>query len=300
MGHGFTATGDQPMITLTDAPSGYNTLWIKQGHSNPDQYPLATQWDWGNLALNTLYAHGVVNILGSNAALNICDSGGYVSHVSLSHDGSNSRLTSNSGLIVTASMITGSEAFWFYGGDVVIRGGYHLLPEIDGGGQVGRDGRLWGQVWTADVRANNFDCFGGGSGSEAGHLGSSSHRYYELWARVFHGYTNGGYDEYDDLAIVKQWGEKQPKIPENYNPSKQKPKDNDPFSMLRSQEGDEYFNIIELLNFSLSVGKALAKKQDECDQILLEVIDEKERMSKEITDLRKQLQELAAKSGVSA
>jgi hypothetical protein len=153
-------------------------------------------------------------------------------------------------------------------------------------------------------RGNFWSFLAGGNGYENGYVGTSAHRFTGAYIRTVYTLGGGGYDEYDDLALVKQWGEKQPAIPVDYDPTKKKPQDNDPFSMLRAKNPDgtldEYFNLNELVSFSLGCTKTLAKKQDEYSATLLELFKEKERLSQEIADLRLQLQKITAQVGVSA
>ena len=53
-------------------------------------------------------------------------------------------------------------------------------------------------------------------------------------------------------------------------------------------------------SFALGCAKALAKQQDEHSATLLELFNEKERLSQEIADLRLQLQTITSQGGVSA
>jgi hypothetical protein len=94
-------------------------------------------------------------------------------------------------------------------------------------------------------------------------------------AYTVYAHTSGAFDEYDDLALVKQWGEKEPAIPKEYN-AKLKPKDDDPFSMLRGEHGrkdDGFFDLMAVSSFALGCAKALAKHHDENSDIMLALYD---------------------------
>jgi hypothetical protein len=139
MGHGFTASGDNPLISLTD--SGYDTLWIKAGYSTTN----ASALPYGNLALGILYVHGEgVNLLGS-AALNIADSGGYTLEASLSHDGTNAILYSNA--------------------DIVLKPTGNVRPYSSGGGQLGTSNFPWSAVYGNYL----YEHVSGGGGGDTAH-----------------------------------------------------------------------------------------------------------------------------------
>jgi hypothetical protein len=164
------------------------------------------------------------------------------------------------------------------GGNCKIFGGYGFIPE---------------GTW-------------GGSYYEGSFVGNSGCRFNYGYMRTV--YTTGGgeWDEYDDLAIVKQWGEKNPVVPSNYDPSKKKPVGNDPFVMFRAKEGDDYFNLNKLVSFGLGCSKALAKKQDEYDAVTLALYGDIEKANTRLAEhedflleVVRELDELYSQAGVS-
>ncbi len=112
------------------------------------------------------------------------------------------------------------------------------------------------------------------SGQGTGKVGDHNGPYwgeisgYDIWV-----HTSRPLDAYDDLALVKQWGERYPKL-ENYDKSKVVPPEDDIFSILRlDSEGNvspnkEMLNFGQLANFALGCAKALAIKQDEQNEII--------------------------------
>jgi hypothetical protein len=176
--------------------------------------------------------------------------------------GSNMYLCSASGGIVfDAGHVTGYQSFWFYGGDISVRGGYSIVPE----GSWNSSGYY-----------------------EGGFVGTGDYRWYSGYMRTLHTTGGAAYDEFDDLAIVKQWGEKKPKLPADYN-GKLRPKDNDPFSMLRSKEGDDYFCLNDLVSFSLGCSKALAKKHDEHQETISAMYSVIEQLREKVAQLETKL-----------
>jgi hypothetical protein len=164
----------------------------------------------------------------------------------------------------SSTLILQGTEIWTYGGDLSIRGGYHVIPE---------------GTW-------------GGSYYEGGSVGDFDNRWSSGYMRTV--YTEGGgpWDEYDDLAIVQQWGEKQPKVPDIYDPSKKKPEGNDPFVMFRASPSDDYFNLNDLVSFSLGCAKALARKQDETSKILLQLLNDKELLETKCQLMQAQIEKL--------
>lgn len=192
--------------------------------------------------------------------------------IQLGYDGSNCYLTANNGGDFSFVNNNGSITLAASSGKIYTVGGVQLVPNYAGTGAVGNPS-------------------GYGDGKYFSHSA----------AYTVYGHNSGYFDAYDDLALVKQWGEKTPTITSSYN-GQIRPEDDDPFSMLRgnASKESEFFDLMSVCSFALGCAKALAKKQDENDRILLEVVNEKERMREEIADLRSQLQKLTAKVGVSA
>jgi hypothetical protein len=63
---------------------------------------------------------------------------------------------------------------------------------------------------------------------------------------------------------------------------------------------NDFFDLASLNSFALGCAKKLAKKQDEHSTTLLELFNEKERLSQEIADLRLQLQTITSQEGANA
>jgi hypothetical protein len=144
------------------------------------------------------------------------------------------------------------------------------------------------------IRGDFYSHIAGGSGSESGWVGTSSHRWTGAYIRTVYTLGGGSYDEYDDLAIIKQWGVENPKLPDDYVGTK-KPAENDPFSMLRSGENDAYFNLNELVGFNMCVSRRLAEKHDEVSDVLLALYDGVEVHDQKIVEYEAKIAELEAK-----
>lgn len=167
-------------------------------------------------------------------------------------------------------------------------GGYiysvgQIVPNTPGSGQIGNTSNYY-YAMVADY----FYSRGGGSGSEIGSVGTSSHRFVSGYIRTVYTLGGGQYDMYDDLAIVKQWGEKNQTLPSDYDPKKAKP-EGAPFDFLKAKnengEVDDYYNLNELVSFNMCCTKALAKKNDENNSRF-------EALLSKIEDLQSQIQQL--------
>jgi hypothetical protein len=194
-----------------------------------------------------------VNSTNSSSVINLQQ--GSSTKIDIGYDGSTGYINSRtSKLILTGVGDGNSDAFWFYGGHVSIRGGYHIIPES----------------------------------YEGGYCGNSSHRWYGGYIRTVYTLGGGQYDLYDDLAIAKLWGEVNPEWPDDYDPTKIKPAGR-PFDFLKPKkengEVDEYFNLNYLTGFAMSCIKTLAKRNDEYDAQFEAVLSD-------IEDLRSQIQQL--------
>jgi hypothetical protein len=126
-------------------------------------------------------------------------------------------------------------------------------------------------------------------------LGSSTYYWSYVYATYLRYHNNyAQFDAYDDLALVKLWGEKNPTIPDDYDPKKTKPSSGDPFEMLRGKTPDgkvdkDFFDTESVLSFSLGCLKASAKKHDEHDLLIFQ-------MQAEIEDLRSQVTSLNSRN----
>jgi hypothetical protein len=170
------------------------------------------------------------------------------------------------------------------------------------------EGKIFGlwdigaQNWRFYVNTNgDVQCYGNVLPATAnyGNVGSFSNYWGSVCANYLCYHTDYAYyfDEYDDLALVKLWGEKTQSIPENYDKTKTKPPANDPFAILKTtnEQGEvlgDFFHVEKMQSFALSCAKALAKKQDELEKILLQLLNEMERLNTEITDLHIQFGKL--------
>ena len=155
--------------------------------------------------------------------------------------------------------ITANGELRLYGSSrVVIWGGKHLTPESTGGsGQLGNSTYWWHAIYNDYYYAKN-----------GGHPGT--------------------FDAYDDLAIVKQWGEVTPTLPETYDSSKLKPLSTDPFSILKNPDNPEYYNIFNMISFGLGCSKALAKHHDETSDIMLALYDGIETLDEKMVRLEEE------------
>ncbi len=181
--------------------------------------------------------------------------------VTVRHDGSVGQVASLSGWLNLSS----NGGVGIYGGNLQVFGGYHVIPEA----------------------------------YEGGYVGNSSHRWYGAYIRYIWTQGPGGtYDTYDDLELVKQWGEPNPVISEKYDNSKLKPPTDDLFAFLRGKNADgtylkhDCFELSSLGSFALGCAKALAKKQDEHSAILLQLLNDKEVLETKCQLLQEQIEKL--------
>jgi hypothetical protein len=126
-----------------------------------------------------------------------------------------------------------------------------------------------------------------GAGTETGYLGEGGRYWYGLVSKyVYYKYLSQFYDEYDDLSIAKLWGEKNQTLPEDYDRTKLKPPSDDPFKIIKGSKEEanteEFFDAGKVSGFLMSCVKALAKKQDEHDALLLKLLNEVESLRAEI------------------
>ena len=122
-----------------------------------------------------------------------------------------------------------------------------------------------------------------GAGSNTGYLGEGGRYWFGLVSRyVYYKYLEQFYDEYDDLSIAKLWGEKNQTLPEDYDTNKLKPPKDDPFKILKGSKEDanteEFFDAGKVNSFLMGCVKALAKKQDEHNALLLKLLNEVESL----------------------
>ena len=149
-------------------------------------------------------------------------------------------------------------------GAVYLWAGRKLLPQNAGGGMVG------------DHTGNYF---------------------YEVAGYYMYGHTPGSFDAYDDLELVKQWGEPSPTITDKYDRTKQVPPINDPFSILKAKDADgntntDFYDYGNVGGFALSCAKMLALKQDEQANSLLNLFNEVEAHDQEIIQLKAKIEDL--------
>jgi hypothetical protein len=147
-------------------------------------------------------------------------------------------------------------------GQIFLAGGAQFCPTLGGTGQLGNSTYWWLRVYLE-----------------------------ELWTHNYSGHT---FDSLDDLSLVKQYGEPNPTIPEDYDSSKLRPKSNDVFSFLKSEDG-QFYNILDMVNFSLGCAKALANKHDENSDIMLALYDGIDTHDAEIQALKEENKELKSR-----
>ena len=279
IGHGLTGSTDPPKISLMDSAQGYGTLHIKQADGTTP----------GNLDLGNLTARGEE----PRIYLNCTDHTNWllwsypddmlywtVAQADGTPDSDKMWLDTSGNLYVDNSIIAGGS------------GSTNVSLAHDGshGYVTAHTGDL---VLCADSGIVRTGTINPASGANTGKVGNHSGAYwneiagYDIW-----GHTSHLLDAYDDLALVKQWGETNPKL-ENYDASKIAPPEDDIFSILRlDHEGNvspnkELLNFGQVANFALGCAKALAKKQDDHDVLLLKLLNEMESLHAEIASLKK-------------
>jgi hypothetical protein len=207
------------------------------------------------IVANDFVAQGLIRIKNNTPVLDLCLANGDLK-LDVGYDGSNGYINSRASKLILTGQGGTNDAFWFYGGHLSVRGGYHIIPES----------------------------------YEGGYCGNSSHRWYGGYIRTVYTLGGGQYDMYDDLAIAKLWGEQNPTWPSDYDPNKAKP-EGAPFDFLKPKnengEPDEYFNLNSLVGFAMSCLKTSARKFDEQDQRF-------DAVMLEIENLRSQIQQLSS------
>jgi hypothetical protein len=153
-----------------------------------------------------------------------------------------------------------------------------------GGLRIGDDAYLYrGSTNTLYVYRNIEP----GADTETGYLGEGGRYWYGLVSKyVYYKYLYEFYDEYDDLSIAKLWGEKNQTLPDDYDATKRKPPTDDPFKIIKGSKEEanteEFFDSGKVSSFLMGCVKALAKKQDEHDALLLKLLNEVESLRAEI------------------
>jgi hypothetical protein len=152
-----------------------------------------------------------------------------------------------------------------------------------GGLRIGDDAYLYrGSTNTLYVYRNIEP----GAGTETGYLGEGDRYWYGLVAKYVYCQNLGFFDSYDDLSIAKLWGEKNPTLPEDYDKTKLKPPTDDPFKIIKGSKDEanteEFFDVGKVNSFLMGCVKALAKKQDEHDALLLKMLNEVESLRAQI------------------
>jgi len=152
-----------------------------------------------------------------------------------------------------------------------------------GGLRIGDDAYLYrGSTNTLYVYRNIEP----GADSDTGYLGEGGRYWYGLVANYIYYRTAIQFDEYDDLAIAKLWGEKNQTLPADYDKTKLEPPTDDPFKIIKGSKDkantEEFFDVGKVNGFLMGCVKALAKKQDEHDALLLKLLNEVESLRAEI------------------
>lgn len=161
-----------------------------------------------------------------------------------------------------------------------------IIPTSGSQGQIGNSTYYWSAIVSkqslpAKNNTSGFNC------------GNSSYRWHEGWFETTYTVGGGEWDDYDDLALVKQWGEPNPVIPEEYDSSKIKP-EKEPFEMFKEKEAG-WFRLNDLVSFGLGCSKALAKKQDEFNDVMLALYDGIETLDEKMVRLEEENNVLKSK-----
>ncbi len=163
--------------------------------------------------------------------------------ISVGFDGTDSFVAANKGNLLVSANYTGKYLVLYGEEQVFVASGRHLSPQNTGGsGQLGNSTRYWYDLYI--------------------HQGHIKNQYYT-------------FDAYDDLEIVKHWGEPNASIDViSYDKSKVLPPVNDPFAILRDDDADdknpeknEFFNLGKVNAFNMGCLKQLARERDEQKEI---------------------------------
>jgi len=154
-------------------------------------------------------------------------------------------------------------------GQVIIAGGHAVLPQSTNTGRVGDPPAI------------------------------QTGRYFN-WSAAYTVYAHqpGGFDAYDDLELVKQWGEPHPEVSEKYDKSKLLPPVDDVFAMLRGKDETgkflqhDFFDLGSLVSFSLGCAKALVKRDEEKSNAMHAFYDSVEVHDAKIVELENKIAEL--------
>jgi hypothetical protein len=276
---GDSSTGGGGAI-LMDSAQGHHTLHLKKFDGTPAHLDLGDLTAHGQLIASSYIgvgpyissALGRVSASGTDAEFSVSDRNA----VSFSH----------STRWVWYSQ-TGAMAFWRNGSNkmALTPNGQLQLPIQDssGGLQIGNDVNLYrGGINTLYVYRNIEP----GAGTDTGYLGEGGRYWFGLVSRYVYYKTLSSFDQYDDLNIAKLWGEENQKLPEDYDRTKLKPPLDDPFKIIKGskEEADteEFFDAGKVSGFLMGCVKALAKKQDEHDALLLKLLNEVESLRAQI------------------
>ena len=199
-----------------------------------------------------------VGFNGSNSFINVTNAGDF----GITNQNGNLSLAASSGYI------------WI--------GNNQIIPTSGGQGQIGNSTYYWSAVVARNVLPDN---------SSSGSLGNTTYwwKYVyleELWTHNYSGHT---FDDYDDLSLVKLWGEKDAEVPDTYDSTKIMPPKNDPFNMLKHPEKPEFYSLFDMVSFGLGCAKALAKRYDETSELLLTFYDGVEVHDQKIAALETQI-----------
>jgi hypothetical protein len=131
-------------------------------------------------------------------------------------------------------------------------------------------------------------------------LGNSGAYYGSIWANYLKYHTeHSAFDSLDDLALVKAYTTK---IVTKKNPitlQEYTEKVIDPVSISFLQDENGFYDPSRSIGFVLGCSKALAKKDDEQDDTLIQILDKIESQQKTIEDIALKVQELISNGGAS-
>jgi len=256
-----------------DKPNDASSFWWRKYTGNTNSYiDIMQLTNAGNLILygNLQGINGVVNIAhdtvlqsghlvlnGSGSYLNFMNGStlagalGFTNYNNLP----STVLTSYTGyLVLTAN--ANDMVLYTPNGKVRVWAGATLAPQTHTTGKLGESNCAWGYAYIWNLYVKNP---------------------YSL-------------DAYDDLALVKQWGESNPQLPPDYDSFKKQPPKNDIFRMLRGSidqpDGDddtEYFNVAKLTSFALGCSKALTVKAEEQQSIIEALLSRIENLEEKLS-----------------
>jgi hypothetical protein len=167
----------------------------------------------------------------------------------------------------------------------------NIYPYVAGGSSCGTNTNYWNSVYSDYVMP-------GGSNRS---IGLQTNHWGFIWVDyVRYDEDSQQFDTLDDLALVKNYTTKTVEYVKANGETIEMDVVDIASSLPHLLDENGMRSPARDVGFLLGCAKSLAKKQDEYGRILLEFFDQKEKMSKEIADLRSQVKKLSENGGVSA